>query len=251
MMYTTTSHTYGAPGSYDVKYTIITDVGCKADTMMHSVVLNNPPVADFTPSSPYCAGKTITFADNSSGGPISKWYWNFGDGPTTMFTTGNQTHSYAATGVYKVKLYVETASGCLSLTDSLTITISPNPAVNFSLPNVCLPAGNAQFNSTSTISDGSESQFTYVWNFGDLTATAGGQNPTHNYTATGPFDVKLIVTSNNGCIDSLTRSLNTIYAEPQAAFSSPAEVCLGTAVNFTDQSSAPGSTESAMGMGFW
>jgi len=239
---TTTSHTYAAAGTYDVKYTIITDVGCKADTVMHPVVLNNPPVADFTPSTPACAGKTISFTDISTGGSIVKWYWNFGDGPTTMFATGNQTHAYAATGIYKVKLYVETASGCMSLTDSLDITISPNPVVNFALPNVCLPTGTAQFNSTSTIGDGTENQFTYLWNFGDATGTGAGQSPTHNYTGTGPYDVKLIITSNNGCIDSLTRNLNTIYAEPQAAFTAPADICLNSAVNFTDQSNAPGST---------
>ena len=110
------------------------------------------------------------------------------------------------------------------------------------MPNVCLPAGSAQFNSTSTISDGTESQFTYLWNFGDASAPGSGQSPTHIYTATGPYSVKLLVTSNNGCVDSSIQSLNTIYAEPQAAFNAPAEVCLGTTINFTDQSTAPGSS---------
>jgi gliding motility-associated-like protein len=241
---TTTNHTYSGPGSYDVKYTIITDVGCKADTVLHTVVLNDPPVALFNTAAPYCAGRTINFNDQSTvnTGAIIKWHWNFGDGPTTIYTTGNQAHTYAATGSYTITLQVETASGCLSGIFTRTIIINPNPVVNFNLPNVCLPAGAAQFNSTSTISDGTENQFTYLWNFGDATPPAGGQNPVHNYTATGPYNVKLLVTSGNGCADSLTRNLTTIYAEPQAAFNSPAEVCLGAAVNFTDQSSAPGST---------
>ncbi|MDP4264543.1 MAG: PKD domain-containing protein [Bacteroidota bacterium] len=242
---TTTSHPYTTPGSYNVKYTVITDVGCKADTVIHTVVLNDPPVAHFIAAGPYCAGRTVTFTDNSTvaSGSITKWHWNFGEGPTIIvLSNASQTYTYAATGTYTVTLQVETASGCLSTVYSSQIVVSPNPVVNFTLPNVCLPAGTAQFNSTSTISDGTENQFIYLWNFGDATPTVGGQNPVHNYTATGPFDVKLTVTSNNGCADSLTRSLTTIYAEPQAAFNAPAEVCLGTAVNFTDQSTAPGSS---------
>lgn len=237
----TVTHTYAAAGSYVAKYTVITDVGCKSDSLPHTVVLSDPPVAVFSPSSPRCAGRTITFQDNSSGS-VTKWYWNFGDGPTTEFTTGTQTHTYAATGTYWVKLYVESALGCLSTVDSIQVTINPNPVVSFTLPNVCLPAGAAQFNSTSTIGDGTESQFTYLWNFGDASPSVGGQSPTHTYTGPGPYNVSLTVTSNNGCDASVTQPLTTIYVEPQAAFSSPAEVCLGTAINFMDQSNAPGST---------
>lgn len=241
---TSVTHTYAAPGTYTAKYTVITDVGCKSDTLPHTVSLSDPPVAAFTTSNPLCAGRTISFIDNSTivNGSIVKWYWDFGDGPVTMYTTGNQNHSYSATGTYKVKLYVESAQGCLSKVDSIYVTINPNPVVTFSLPNVCLPAGTAQFNSTSSISDGTESQFTYLWNFGDATGTATGQNPTHNFTGTGPYNVTLTVTSGNGCDASLSQSLTTIFAEPQAAFNAPADVCLGAAINFADQSIASGSS---------
>ncbi|MBL7745641.1 MAG: PKD domain-containing protein [Chitinophagaceae bacterium] len=241
-----TSHTYSGPGSYIVKYTIISDVGCKSDTMPKTVILNDPPVADFTPVAPFCASKTVSFTDNSSvaTGSITKWTWNFGDGsPLVIATTSTgQTHTYANTGPYTVTLTVETASGCVSAPASKNITVSPNPVVAFNLPNVCLPAGAAQFNSNSTISDGTESQFTYLWNFGDATPTANVQNPLHNYTATGPYNVSLTVTSNNGCATTLTQNLATIYAEPKAIFPLPAEVCLGAAMNFTDQSTAAGSS---------
>jgi gliding motility-associated-like protein len=243
---TSPSHTYAGPGSYTAKYTVITDVGCKADTVPHTVVLNDPPVAGFIPAGPYCAVRTVTFTDNSTvaTGTIAKWHWYFGEGPAdvTVLSNAPQTHTYAATGNYTITLQVETTSGCLSTVFSRQIVVSPVPVVSFILPDVCLPAGTAQFNSTSTISDGTQSQFLYQWNFGDATPTAGGQNPIHNYTAAGPFDVKLAVTSNAGCIDSLIRSLTTIYPEPQAAFTSPAEVCIGAAVSFTDQSSAANST---------
>lgn len=243
----TIAHTYAAANSYDVKHTIITDVGCKADTLLKTVVLNDPPVASFTTIAPYCTGKTISFTDASTftgSTVIAKWIWNFGDGSPAVTATTNavQSHSYTTPGTYQVTLQLETITGCVSNVYTGAIIVSPNPVVDFSLPQVCLPAGAAQFNSLSTISDGTQNLFNYVWDFGDATPTTGGQNPLHNYTATGPYNVMLTVTSGNGCISTLTKALTTIYPEPQAAFTAPPEVCFGTAINFTDQSTAAGST---------
>jgi gliding motility-associated-like protein len=244
-----TNHTYASANSYNVKYTVITDVGCKADTVQKTVVLNDPPVADFTIIAPDCEGKTITFKDGSAvtgSATITKWTWNFGDGTPDQVVTSNtdQTHSYTTAGSYNVTLQVETATGCLSTVKSKPITVHPNPVVAFNLPNVCLPAGSAQFTSSSSITDGTESQFSYLWDFGDASATVTGQSPTHNYTGTGPYNVTLTVTSGNSCVSTLTKQLTTIYPEPVADFNSPAEVCLGTPANFTDQSIASGSSVS-------
>lgn len=244
---TSVSHNYTGPGTYNVKYTVITDVGCKADTVIKAVVLNDPPVAQFTTAAPYCVGKEITFTDQSPANPASpivKWTWDFGDGSplVTSTTNANQTHTYANTGTYTATLVVEAASGCLSLVASMPVTIHPNPVVDFSLPSVCLPAGAAQFNDLSTISDGTANQFTYAWNFGDGSAVSTIKDPLHNYAGVGPFNVELAVTSGNGCISTLTKALTTVYAEPMALFNSPAEVCAGSTINFTDQSTAAGST---------
>lgn len=48
----------------------------------------------------------------------------------------------------------------------------------------------------------------WQWFFGDG-GTANTQNTTHNYTATGTFPVKLIVTDINGCIDSIIKNVTT------------------------------------------
>lgn len=238
-----TTHTYPGPGSYLAKYAVITDIGCKSDTARATVILNNPPVADFTVSVPDCAGKPVTFTDASTGASIAKWFWDFGDGPPVTATTGAaQTHTYATAGSYTVTLKVETTSGCQSIVASKTVTIRPNPVVDFNLPTACLPSGPASFTSSSTISDGTESQFTYSWNFGDASPAGSGQSVSHTYASTGPFPVELTVTSNNGCQSSLTKQLTTIYAEPVAAFDQPAPVCLGSPTTFTEHSTVAGGT---------
>ena len=44
---------------------------------------------------------------------------------------------------------------------------------------------------------------TWQWTFGDGN-TASVQNPTHTYTTSGTFPVKLVITDGNGCKDSIT-----------------------------------------------
>ena len=64
----------------------------------------NPPVADFTGSP--TAGPpplAVTFNDNSTGGTISNWFWDFGDNNTTNVTTSSVVHTYAV-GTYDVML---------------------------------------------------------------------------------------------------------------------------------------------------
>ncbi|RYY46708.1 MAG: T9SS type B sorting domain-containing protein, partial [Chitinophagaceae bacterium] len=63
------------------------------------------------------------------------------------------------------------------------------------------------------------------------------KDPTHIYSAVGPFNVQLQVTSGAGCVHDTIIVLNTIHAQPTAAFTvSKAAVCLGDNISFTSQS---------------
>jgi len=241
------SHTYAAPGSYFATLSVITDIGCISDIATKNVVLTQLPVANFSTNLPSCAGNAITFSDLSTvsgGSTITKWYWDFGDGSPAVIATSNspQIHTYANAGSYNATLKVETNTGCQSFVFTKPMMIYPRPLASFNLNgNVCLPQGTANFVNASTMSDGTGPLLTYLWNFGDAT-TSTVTNPVHNYTTGGPFTVTLTATSNNGCIDDTIRTITNIYAQPQAAFNAPAEVCLGAPVNFTDQSTAANST---------
>ena len=88
--------------SYPVKYSVITDVGCFSDTVQQTVPISLPPVANFAVSTPACENKILNFTDQSSassGPPITKWTWNFGDGslPVTSTNGNQQSHSYHIT----------------------------------------------------------------------------------------------------------------------------------------------------------
>jgi gliding motility-associated-like protein len=127
---------------------------------------------------------------------------------------------------------------------AIPFKILPKPVANFAFTDtVCLPLGKVFFASNSSISDGSENAFQYLWNFGD--SLSGGNNastqktPTHIYTNTGPFNVKLKVTSNNGCIKDTTIIVNSIHPQPLINFGvSKKEICLEDAVFLTDSTNS-------------
>lgn len=139
-------------------------------------------------------------------------------------------------------LVVKTNKGCISSVPfAQTFTINVKPVASFrSAGQLMFANPSATFNNTTTISDGTLGAVTYLWNFGDGTGNVPSppNNPTHIYTAVGPFSVKLIATSNNGCIDDTTDMVtNGIYAAPVAAFAPlAAKICLSDSAAFTDLS---------------
>jgi PKD repeat protein len=57
---------------------------------------------------------TVTFTDDSSGPPIEKWAWDFGDGVTS--TLQHPTHIYIQSGIYSVTLNIMTSADADFLT---------------------------------------------------------------------------------------------------------------------------------------
>ena len=253
------THTYAAPGTYTVNFSNITTPGCLSDTVRKDITVTQVPSAKFGMSSPVCEGKPVVFSDTSiafAPGVLTKWYWDFGDGFSIVRNNGSDTtHTYFPwVNTDTVRLIVETNSGCKSPEFKRGFKVNPNPVANFTMPaGLCLPNGLAQFNSTSTIADGTQAGFVYLWNFGDPGSapnnTAAIQNPTHSYTGSGPFNINLKITSAAGCIHDTTKTLSNVFLQADGAFTAPAAVCLGTPMNFTSSSTAP--APSTVATYFW
>ncbi|HET9824217.1 MAG TPA: PKD domain-containing protein, partial [Chitinophagaceae bacterium] len=239
-------HLYPSPSSYVVKYSVITDVGCLSDTAQQTLAITTPPVAKFSFSTPACQNAALTFTDQSSasgGASIAKWTWDFGDGNTPVVAPDGspQSHLYATSGNYIASLIVELSTGCKSVLFTQQLAIGAKPVASFNFGGACLPSGAAQFSDESSVASGNITR--WEWNFGDG-GTSTLRNPVHNYSSSGPFNVTLKVTSDQGCVDDSSQIMNKILGQPQAAFSSLAEICDGASVSFTDQSTATGSTVS-------
>ena len=231
-----------AAGTYPVKYVYTTAFTC-ADSATNNMTVWPSPQAKWGVSTAIlCEKNSIQFYDSSVANysNIVQRLWDFNDGTDTVYTnTVSFQKTYVAGNTYAVSLRVVTDSGCRSAYNIQNVKVNYLPIVDFQLPSICLPDGKGTFISTSTIKDGSDALFSYLWNFGDPNDATSStlKTATHKYTALGPVNVQLKVTSKDACIDSLTKQLTAIYPQPKAAFqASPQQICINDSIHFYDQS---------------
>ena len=245
------SLTFMVAGTPLIRHFIKTDRGCFSDTVSKPITVLAPPVASINAVAPLCSGTSITFNNTSTtpaGSNITAGVFNPGDGSADIALTNTMpfTYTYAMAGNYTAAIKVTNNKGCESAITNYPVTIFANPAPAFTIPTACLISGSANvtFTNTSTVSGGGA--LSYVWTFGDAALstpanpnTSTAVNGSHIYTtATPPYSINLQATSANGCIANTTIPFTTIYPQPIANFTVPAEVCFGVAVPFINTSNA-------------
>ncbi len=227
------NHLYTNDGTYNVTLIVSNDLGCSDTTTQ---VLNRflIPTANFTVADE-CVYDVLSFTDNSTGN-ISTWEWDFGDGNTSNQQSPN--HQYATAGNYNVQLIVTTVNNCADTLEQ-TVEAYPAPSAQFTntLGNPCF-IDSVNFIDISTI-DAPGQINAWTWDFGNGNTT-NMQHPTHHYTTSGTFDVTLIVSSNQGCTDTIIQQINSFPA-PIASFTVNAD-CWYNALVFNDNSSVVNGT---------
>lgn len=195
------------------------------------IAVNPNPVPSYT-ASQVCKGLNTDFTNTSTGNIVS-YSWNFGNGSGSI--SQNPSFQYQSDGTYSVELSVESDKGCTG-TFVDVVTVNPLPVVDINQVDVCLGTP-MNFQGLVSVAGGSVSN--YDWNFGDGN-TDNIQSPQHTYTAAGTFDVTLVATSNNSCIDSASTSVE-ITAAATIDFVADS-VCLGESIDFINTSSSSSSS---------
>jgi PKD repeat protein len=230
------THVYITAGTYNVSLTIVDTMGA-TNTVIKPITVNPLPTALFSIETPSCEGNPVQFHDHSTTqtGFITEWLWDFGDGNTTTVVFPNNpdvTYTYAATGTYIVTLTITNSDSCSNSTQNQVTTIS-NPMAMFTSSSGCA-SGPVSFTDTS-IENGGGTIITWNWNFDDPASgpdnTSTLQNPIHQFSSAGDYDVQLIITNINGCSDT-TESTVTVADQPEVEFNY-SEVCLGSETQFT------------------
>lgn len=213
---------YASAGTYNVQLIVGSAFGC-LDTIVQPITIYPKPVADFSTAN-ICFGNAASFTDLTNI-PINQYAWDFGNG-LGFSGLQNPTYLYPNPGNYNVQLITATLEGCL---DTVVKPVQIYEPINagFVAPAVCYE-NTTQFTNTSAVLGGT---YTSVWDFGD-TQTSTQNNPSHLYANAGIYNVVLIVTTNNGCKDTINQ-LVTVYPKPIAAFTAP-PVCHNLASQFTD-----------------
>jgi gliding motility-associated-like protein len=216
---------YANPSSYLPKLIVTDSYGCVDSTLGGVVVDIIESRLGFTVTdSLSCPGGVIQFNNTSAGNNLS-YTWDFGDGGSA--TVPNPQHSYAAPGVYTVKLIGRESIGCLdSLIKTRYITVD-NPVADFTVSDtftICPPL-QVQFSNRSTYFR------SLVWDFGDGN-TSTNENPSYSYAIPGTYNISLTVTSPGGCTDVKTGVIKVLSNTSGSLTYSPLSGCFPVTSNF-------------------
>ena len=178
----TTPTTVAGTGAYTV--TVTDTNGCMnaADTFF---VASGEVFATILGDSAGCIEGNYTLFTNEPG----NYLWSTGD--TTDTINVNRTGIYSLT--------VSNDFGCIDSTDYEIITYA-FPVVDFEVdPQDESVIGQLnQFTDLTTLASGSIASWN--WNFGDTAGTSTLQDPEYAYTRDGVYNVRLTVTSDEGCV---------------------------------------------------
>lgn len=252
------SHLF-SPGTYPVKLTVVTDMGCVGDTIKN-VMMESIPTASFTMDKhAICEGDTVTFYPGST--PTTAWYWNInrsGSSAQTYNATHNNADSFKlrfdTAGIYYVQHWVKGAGSCNSGTLTDTIRVYGKPRIGFTFAANCLhPDSLVHFTDTSWVPDSTKQVINkWKWYFGDANATPANpdssmdKNPSHLF-GYGEYIIKFIATTDKGCSRDST---DTVFMniQPRLAFEPLDTICAVAAETDVNKGSV---TNSVPGYGWY
>ena len=218
---------YINPGQYSVKLITRNSRGIDSIIKNQYITVYAKPTVRMS-ASVYngCSPTTITFLDlsNANNGSIISWKWDLGDG--SFSNQVNPTHTYTSSGNFNVSLQVTNSFGCIeSLTQTNFIYINEKPTASFT--NGPVSSCNVPFRVNFQNSSSSNSTNSFLWNFGDG-STSTEENPFHIYTIPGTYTVQLIITSAQGCVDTIIKPDLVSIANTRTMFTAPDSICVNT-----------------------
>jgi PKD repeat protein len=233
------SHYYSVPGTYQVTLRVTSPCGVDS-TITHPVNVYPGPRAEWTHANA-CATRYTDFMDSTTldtivGSYEDDWTWDFGNGDSS--TLQNPTYIYPAPGTYTVHFTVMTNHGCVD-TASHTVVVHHRPYADFLTADVCLRDTAFFADSTQLAGD---SLVAWSWDFGNGNNSTV-QHPNHLYLVADTFVVDLIVTTNEGCTDTVSKPIKVLPL-PVVNFGMTA-ICWPDTVAYTDSSTIVGDLISA------
>lgn len=193
---------------------IVTDTtgGCSDTAYVYVEALTDYPAIDVTiDTNNGCEPVTVTFTNNTDPARVGSIEWDFGDGTTSTSLTNPMVHTYYNNGTYSVYVKITSPNGCVSDTTYTNLIDVYEIPVAFFQAN---PQPTNISNPTINFTDFSSTFVNqWIWNFGinlpGFPTTSTVQNPVVKYPDlnSGTYPVTLIVTSPQGCSDTVTKDV--------------------------------------------
>jgi gliding motility-associated-like protein len=239
-------HSFTGYGTFPVTLTLRKGNCTNFSTLLIRVINDT---AEFTVRSAstgsLCGGTTLIFdAIKSNPDNIRKYEWDYGDG---IFVEGNRSASRAFPdrGTYYTRLRITDLYGCSRTYNAPPLGIGgPRAGMTAPVRQGCKGL-EVNFTDTSRF-DGMNKIVSRFWDLGDGTRLTKGPDQTaltHKYTDTGSFRVKLIVTDEKGCADSMILVNYVTVTDPQVDFTADDTLsCPGAFIRFKNETKMRGGT---------
>ena len=169
-----------------------------------------------------CTNDSVLLGGSSSS-PINTIYsWSPTNGLSDP-TIANPIASPSSTTKYFLFTTNDTCTGV----DSVIVTVNPVIVADFSASTIC-QNDSTTFTDLSSVASGSITNWS--WDFGDGSPLSALQSPKHLYLTSGTFNVKLIITSDFGCLDSITKQV-IVNSNPSSDAGSDLTICIGDTIS--------------------
>tara|TARA_B100001142_G_scaffold330275_1_gene397548 strand:- start:27340 stop:28617 length:1278 start_codon:yes stop_codon:yes gene_type:complete len=190
------------PGLFQLLVEEIDVKGCTGYDSVLVEVLSLPKPNIFSYGSiSFCEGDSVRFQVDSV---YTSHTWNTGEVSQSIFVD--------TTGEYYIE--VTDANGCIGVSPSIFTQQKPRVNVEFDINGSC-EKSFVVFTDLSSIPSGFISD--RIWYLGDETSSSS-DIVSHVYQHDGDYIIKLVVLSDLGCLDSLSKSI-TIFKNPIVDFS--------------------------------
>ncbi|MEM9918808.1 MAG: PKD domain-containing protein, partial [Bacteroidota bacterium] len=212
---------------------VATSNGC-LDTISKVYTLKGPEANIVADQPSICSsGGTVTFnLENQV--DVGNFSWDLGDG-TVVDNQAPVTHTYGNINASEVvvRVVLTDNSGECDLTDSITLRVD-NLGGDFVVGDETCTGAPVDFTFTGSQTTG----VTFDWDFGDETGSEI-PSPSHEYTAAGTYDVRLIITD-GACIDTIQRTIE-VGETPSPSIDGGVS-CNGDPITLTATGTGAGST---------
>ncbi len=227
---------YSVQQDYVITLTAENNAGCTAQ-ISRTITVEPDIHAEFSANQVQgCHPLEVDFYNQSSG--ASYYHWDFGDGNTSSLADPSQTFTNIGTtdSTYRVWMYAYAPNHVCRDSFMLSIVVHPYVEADFSIQYTeqCTPAEVIFSNSSRNGQD-------YSWDFNGTPYLTTSLAPINRQfinastTDAASFPVELIVTSPQGCKDSITKQV-TVHHDIVAGFTNITEGCHPLTVAFTNNS---------------
>ncbi|MDI1354675.1 MAG: PKD domain-containing protein [bacterium] len=237
------THTYTNNSLFQQTVTVtmqVTNSVSCTDLISKSLIIYAKPNVTFTmlPSSG-CHPLLVTFPAVPG---VASYTWTHGDGSPQLITiNAPHTHTFLNTGLsnisFTVSLIAGNVSGCIDSAKA-AVVVFPKPTAGIAITPTagCSPFASVHNGTSSTAGSG------FYWKYGDgsVLNTGTANSVSHTYmnasnSVNQPYTTFLVVTSPNGCKDSVYAPL-TVYFKPESKFILDTPKCVSRTINFNNLS---------------